>query len=135
MKVKTILNVISSAILLASLGAAFAANSPGCPDISSVRKDGSSFAFAKLVDGWDWALISQPFNYADVQWQTTFTVNLPNLMDPEVAISVGSDMFKRTPFATQPAQAVFGNKTICTYTQKGSPISLVVSSPVEWGLS
>lgn len=135
MKALNMLKVISCAVILASFGNVFAAGSiTSCPGISDVRNKGSNFSFAKLDDASVWDLISQPFEYDDQNWQTTFSINLGVVVEPKDAIEIGSERFKNTPFASQPAEAKFGNKTVCSYTVKGSPYSLMVSSPVEYGL-
>jgi len=136
MKVSKLFTVISSTVLFVAFGHVFAAEpTTTCPNITDVRQTGSVFNFAKLQEGWDWELISQPFDYNDQQWQTAFTITLAGQMEPKEAIKMGSEIFKSTPFAALPTQAKFGNKTICSYTGKGSPYTLTVSTPVEYGIS
>lgn len=130
---KKMLSILAGCALLASLSSAYAGQT-SCPSPEDIRADGSAFTYAMFVDGWDWALISKPFYFDNKEWQTTFKIALPNVMSPNDAIESGSPQFKNTPLAMNPDNAVFGNKTICTYTAMTGGVMVTVSTPVMYGI-
>lgn len=130
---KEIFTILAGAVLLASLNTTFAAQ-VSCPSPQDIRSDGSFFTYAFLVEGYNWALVSDPFSFDNHQWQTTFKVYLPNVMSSKEAVARGSEQFGSTPLFNEPSSSTFGNKTICTYIAMQDGVMVTASTPADWGL-
>lgn len=129
---KKMFTLLAGTVLLTSLNLAFA--SPvTCPSPQDIRSTGSTFKHAYLVNGWDWALISQPFSFDNNQWQTTFKITLPSVMSANDAVVIGSEQFASTPLLTKPDSSSVGNKTTCVYLAMQNGAMVTASTPVDWG--
>lgn len=133
---KKIFTVLVGTVLLASVTSAFAGDPDriNCPYPSIIRDNGSHFTSAFLVEGYDWTVVAEPFNFEDQEWQTTFTHSFPNVMDSGEAVKLGAYEFSHTPLLNNPASISTEYKTECIYTpaRKGGPI-VTVSTPAKWG--
>ncbi|HTM64229.1 MAG TPA: hypothetical protein VL360_06980 [Gammaproteobacteria bacterium] len=118
--------------MLASVSSAFA--SPlTCPKPQDIRSSGSIFTHAFVVEGYNWALISNPFTFDNHEWQTTFKVYLPSVISSKDAVVLGSKEFDSTPLWNEPNADTLGNKTICTYIAMQDGVMVTAISPADWG--
>jgi len=118
---KKFFTIIAGTVMLASVSSAFA--SPlTCPKPQDIRSSGSIFTHAFVVEGYNWALISNPFTFDNHEWQTS-----------KDAVVLGSKEFDSTPLWNEPNADTLGNKTICTYIAMQDGVMVTAISPADWG--